>query len=312
MFSEVKSIVNEDAKIFHKCFGSNFSVFPGEIFWLFSFFPTNMNCVLASFRVDFLFFIFSEILFSFTRWLFSLKSPKIFVSSANKVISQFLTIVGRSLIYKSKRSGPRTDPWSTPCVVSLISNEFSENWTNCLRLERKERSNRPTVPLRPYLSHLSRSNWCSTVSKAFDKSNNVHWNGLCCCFRSSNDSKVSIFASTVERLLRNPNCLPDNTLCFIRKPIILFCKISQKVCPLLVVRRLGGNFWLHFLVPPYEWVSLFQFSANLGSIPPRCICWKFDYAVLKLLVNQYENPFTDWWNFLLDDMLNTQILITII
>ena len=31
MFSEVKSKVNEDAKIFHSCFSLNFSVIPGEI-----------------------------------------------------------------------------------------------------------------------------------------------------------------------------------------------------------------------------------------------------------------------------------------
>ena len=105
---------------------------------------------------------------------------------------------------KKKRSGHRTDLSGKPCVMSLILDELSLNRTNCLQLERKDCSNRSTVSRRPYLSHLARSNWSSTVSTAFDKSSKVHWKCLCCCFRSSNASTISIIASTVERLCRKP------------------------------------------------------------------------------------------------------------
>ena len=50
-------------------------------------------------------------------------SKNIFVSSTNKKILNLSEILGRSLIYKRNSKGPSTDPWGTPEVKFLISEE---------------------------------------------------------------------------------------------------------------------------------------------------------------------------------------------
>ena len=41
-------------------------------------------------------------------------------SSANKIVKRVLEMLGRSLIYSKKRTGPSTLPWGTPSVVFLV------------------------------------------------------------------------------------------------------------------------------------------------------------------------------------------------
>ena len=56
------------------------------------------------------------------------------MSSANRYTSElFLMVSGRSFMNKTKRSGPKTDPWGIPLITSVQMENIPFTVTLCVR-----------------------------------------------------------------------------------------------------------------------------------------------------------------------------------
>ena len=136
-----------------------------------------------------------------------------FVSSTNIYNIEFpVTLSGRSLIYTTNNTGPRTEPWGNPLGTSVHSDYSSFTPSFCFLSVRKAFSQSKRTPPMPYDFNFRISLLCDTLSKAFIKSKYI----------TSIDHPLSrIFVhssitlsswSVVNRPSMNPNCLLENSL----------------------------------------------------------------------------------------------------
>ena len=119
----------------------------------------------------------------------------IFESSANSFVT--LTILsGKSLMYITKRSGPKTDPWGTPLKTSVHLELASPIITLCLLKLRKSSNHLAISSVTPYPFILWTNLRWGTKSKAFAKSNSISSTLL-------PSTKLEVMKSSVSsRLLR--------------------------------------------------------------------------------------------------------------
>ena len=80
-----------------------------------------------------------------------------------------------SLIWIMNNNGPKMDPWGTPDVTVIQSEEQSSMMTCCSLPIRNEQIQFKRQPRIPICSSLSRSLSCETLSKAFEKSRKMAW-----------------------------------------------------------------------------------------------------------------------------------------
>ena len=78
-----------------------------------------------------------------------------------------------SLMYSKKSVGPRTEPYGTPDVTSVMSDRAPLTETRCLRFDRKNVIQLCVLPVLPYEVSLDRSRLCGTLSKALAKSRKI-------------------------------------------------------------------------------------------------------------------------------------------
>ena len=135
-------------------------------------------------------------------------SRKTFVSSANRYTNVSpSTTFGRSLMYITKSSGPRTLPWGIPLVTGALSERVFFIHTCCVRFVRKDFIHPSTFPVIPYWCILCKSLSWGTLSKAFMKSQYIasivppSSNILLHISRTCNICRV------VDRAFMKPNCL---------------------------------------------------------------------------------------------------------
>ena len=78
-----------------------------------------------------------------------------------------------SLMYSKKSIGPRTEPYGTPDVTSVVSGRAPLTETRCLRVDRKDVIKLCVLPVIPYEVSLDRRRLCGTLSKALAKSRRI-------------------------------------------------------------------------------------------------------------------------------------------
>ena len=75
----------------------------------------------------------SSLLNQFSKGSKVAADPKIVVPSANKIVDRFSGTKGRSLMYKMKSKGAKTDPCGTPILTVRQSESTLPNLTHCSR-----------------------------------------------------------------------------------------------------------------------------------------------------------------------------------
>ena len=95
-----------------------------------------MKCDFETFKVS-LFSVSHVVIFSNSEFRISIAdsmlypSIKTLVSSANEIENISFETLLRSLIYIMNKSGPRTEPWGTPQVITLVCDLLLSRNTNC-------------------------------------------------------------------------------------------------------------------------------------------------------------------------------------
>ena len=72
-----------------------------------------------------------------------------FVSSANKMKSNWFATFGKSFIYSRNSNGPTTDPWGTPHDISLVFEFILLKDTNYDLMHKYEENHSRLFPLIP-------------------------------------------------------------------------------------------------------------------------------------------------------------------
>ena len=91
-------------------------------------------------------------------------------SSANNLVLDERTHLGRSFMYTRNKRGPRTVLWGTPHVIGLVSDDFPSRMTVCSRCDRNDAIHPRVFPAIPIASSLSNRCLWATLSNAFTKS----------------------------------------------------------------------------------------------------------------------------------------------
>ena len=94
-------------------------------------------------------------------------------SSANNLVLDERTHLGRSCMYIRNNRGPRTVPWGTPDVTGLVSDDFPSRMTVCSRCDRNYAIHPRVFPVIPIASSLSNRRLWATLSNAFAKSSRM-------------------------------------------------------------------------------------------------------------------------------------------
>ena len=71
-------------------------------------------------------------------------------SSANKLNLKNWLEDGKSLMNKRKSSGPKIEPWGTPCVIGSLEEVMPLTLTYCERLSKYDRNQIFTRPRMPF------------------------------------------------------------------------------------------------------------------------------------------------------------------